>query len=110
MKNKVFIAMTAAVAMAALTACGDSSGSSEPSKAEACAQGISEDCLAGTWSLIGLANKNTGDIYPYADYKQAGKQPGCYFGGIILPNGRKGFTVYKNGNQVERYLAITVAR
>ena len=76
MKNKVFIALAAAVAMSALTACGDSSGSSEPSKAEACAQGISEDCLAGTWSLIGLANKNTGDIYPYADYKQAGKQPG----------------------------------
>ena len=58
MKNKVFIALAAAVAMSALTACGDSSGSSEPSKAEACAQGISEDCLAGTWSLIGLANKN----------------------------------------------------
>ncbi len=36
--------------------------------------------------------------------KQAGKQLGCYYGGITLPNGRKGFAVYKNGKMVERYL------
>ena len=57
MKNKVFIAMTAAVAMAALTACGDSSGSSDPTKAEACAQGVSDECLDGTWDLIGIATQ-----------------------------------------------------
>lgn len=68
MKNKVFIAMTAAVAMAALTACGDSSGSSEPTKAEACAQGVSDECLDGTWDLIGIATNQTGEIYPYANY------------------------------------------
>ncbi|MBR2272106.1 MAG: hypothetical protein IJ912_07230 [Fibrobacter sp.] len=68
MKNKVFIAMTAAVAMAALTACGDSSGSSDPTKAEACAQGVSDECLDGTWDLIGIATNQTGEIYPYANY------------------------------------------
>jgi len=39
--------------------------------------------------------------------KQAGKQPGCYFGGITFPNGRKGFAVYKNGTLVERYAVLT---
>jgi len=42
--------------------------------------------------------------------KLAGKQPGCEYRGITLPNGKKGFVVYKNGNKVERYLAMTVAR
>lgn len=35
--------------------------------------------------------------------KAAGKKPGCYYGGILLPSGRQGFAVYKEGKVVERY-------
>lgn len=42
--------------------------------------------------------------------KQVAKQPGYDFRGITLPDGRRGFEVYKNGNLVERYVARTVAR
>ena len=66
MKNKVFIAMTAAVAMAALTACGDSGTSSAKSKATECANGLSAECLQGTWSLIGIAPISTDPANPGA--------------------------------------------
>jgi len=39
--------------------------------------------------------------------KAAGKQPGCYFGGITLPSGRRGFAVYRDGKVVERYSVMT---
>jgi hypothetical protein len=39
--------------------------------------------------------------------KNAGKKPGCYFGGITLPSGRKGFAIYKEGKIIEKYTAIT---
>ena len=35
--------------------------------------------------------------------KAAGKQPGCWYGGIVL---RRGFAVYKEGKVVEQYTAI----
>jgi hypothetical protein len=35
--------------------------------------------------------------------KIAGKQPGCYFGGITLPCGKRGFAVYRDGKVIERY-------
>lgn len=35
--------------------------------------------------------------------KAAGKKPGCHFGGIVLPSGRRGFAVYKDGKVIERY-------
>ena len=35
--------------------------------------------------------------------KKAGKKPGCYYGGIILPGGKKGFAIYHCGKVVERY-------
>lgn len=38
--------------------------------------------------------------------KQVAKQPGYYYYGTTLADGRKGFAVYKNGNLVERYLAF----
>jgi len=38
--------------------------------------------------------------------KRAGKEPGCYYGGITLPNGKRGFAVYKNGKLVENYVVI----
>ena len=39
--------------------------------------------------------------------KIAGKKPGCYYGGITLPNGRKGFAIYRDGKVIEKYTAIT---
>ena len=38
--------------------------------------------------------------------KQAGKKPGCYYGGITFPNGKKGFAVYRNGTKVEFYVCL----
>ena len=35
--------------------------------------------------------------------KIAGRQPGCYYGGIILRSGKKGFAVYRNGKVIEQY-------
>ena len=35
--------------------------------------------------------------------KKAGKRPGCYFGGIILRSGKKGFAIYREGKVVEQY-------
>ena len=37
--------------------------------------------------------------------KIAGKKPGCYYGGITLPGGKKGFAIYRDGKVVERYTA-----
>jgi hypothetical protein len=42
--------------------------------------------------------------------KIAGKKPGCYFGGIILKSGRKGFAIYREGKVVERYSVITLEK
>ena len=38
--------------------------------------------------------------------KEAGKEPGCHYGGIILPSGRKGFAIYQDGKVIERYTFI----
>ncbi len=38
--------------------------------------------------------------------KQVAKQPGYYYYGTTMPDGRRGFVVYKNGNQVEQYLTF----
>ena len=38
--------------------------------------------------------------------KQAGKQQDCEFRGITLPDGSKGFNVYRKGTLVERYVVI----
>ena len=42
--------------------------------------------------------------------KIAGKRPGCYFGGITLPSGRKGFAIYQEGKVVERYSVIALKK
>ena len=39
--------------------------------------------------------------------KIAGKQPGCYYGGITLRNGKKGFAVYRDGKEFERYSVLS---
>ena len=35
--------------------------------------------------------------------KIAGKQPGCYYGGITLCSGKKGFAIYRDGKVIEQY-------
>ena len=39
--------------------------------------------------------------------KAAGKKPGCYYGGITLPGGKKGFAIYREGKIFERYTVLT---
>ena len=38
--------------------------------------------------------------------KAAGKRPGCWYGGILLKSGRRGFAVYKEGKIQEQYSVI----
>ena len=38
--------------------------------------------------------------------KKAGREPGCYFGGITIKSGRRGFAVYRDGKVVAQYTAI----
>ena len=38
--------------------------------------------------------------------KAAGKRPGRYFGGIILPSGKHAFAVYEGGEIVEQYAVM----
>jgi hypothetical protein len=38
--------------------------------------------------------------------KKAGREPGCYFGGITLRSGRRGFAVYRDGKVVAQYTAM----
>ena len=35
--------------------------------------------------------------------KAAGKKPGCWYGGIVLKSGRRGFAVYREGKVVEQF-------
>ena len=32
--------------------------------------------------------------------------PGCYFGGITLRSGKKGFAIYREGKVIEQYSVI----
>ncbi len=38
--------------------------------------------------------------------KAAGKRPGCWYGGIVLRSGKRGFAVYKDGKILEQYSAM----
>ena len=42
-----------AIAATLITACGDETTSTPPTKAEQCAAGLTSDCLLGTWSVNG---------------------------------------------------------
>ena len=42
--------------------------------------------------------------------KAAGKKPGCWYGGITLRSGKKGWAVYKDGKVVEVYAVIIPSR
>ena len=38
--------------------------------------------------------------------KAAGKNPGCWYCGIILRSGKKGWAIYKDGKIVEQYAVM----
>ena len=38
--------------------------------------------------------------------KAAGKKPGCFYGGIVLKSGKKGFAIYREGKVIEQYSVI----
>ena len=38
--------------------------------------------------------------------KAAGKRPGCWYGGITLRSGKKGWAIYKGGKVVEQYAVM----
>ena len=38
--------------------------------------------------------------------KKAGKRPGCFYGGITLKSGKRGFAIYREGKVIERYSVI----
>ena len=38
--------------------------------------------------------------------KAAAKQPGYHYGGITLPSGKKGWSLYRDGKEVERYAVM----
>ena len=35
--------------------------------------------------------------------KKAGKRPGCWYGGIVLKSGKRGFAIYREGKVIEQY-------
>lgn len=38
--------------------------------------------------------------------KKAGKRPGCFYGGIVMRSGKKGFAIYRDGKVIEQYSVI----
>ena len=38
--------------------------------------------------------------------RMAGKQPGCWYGGITLPSGKKGWAIYKGSKIIEQYAVM----
>lgn len=38
--------------------------------------------------------------------KAAGRRPGCWWGGITLPSGKRGWAIYKDGKVVEQYAVM----
>jgi hypothetical protein len=41
--------------------------------------------------------------------RMAGKRPGCWYGGITLPSGKKGWAIYKGSKVIEQYAVIKQA-
>ncbi len=48
--------------------------------------------------------KNPEDALKQA--RMAGKQPGCWYGGITLPSGKKGWAIYKGSKIIEQYVVM----
>ena len=39
--------------------------------------------------------------------KAAGKRPGCWYGGITLRSGKRGWAIYKDGKVIEQYAVMS---
>ena len=60
MKKSFFAVAAAGVcATTLLVGCGDSSSSPSKSRVQKCANGLTDECLIGTWNLNGLVNLST---------------------------------------------------
>ena len=68
-----WIAVAGVCSVALLSACGDSSSSPSKSRAQKCANGLTEECLEGTWEMTGLVDLLTSPraIRPAFDYTAA---------------------------------------
>lgn len=65
------LAVAGLCSLAALTACGDSSSSPSKSKAQECAEGLSAECLVGSWNLIGISYVGETKVSPLYNYQAA---------------------------------------
>ncbi len=54
-----WVAVAGFCSVALLSGCGDSSSSPSKSRVQKCANGLSEECLVGTWNLNGLVDLQT---------------------------------------------------
>lgn len=69
---------------------------------------------AGKWILyLAVKSKPAMTTYYYTNpedalkrAKIAGKQPGCWYGGITLPSGKKGWAIYKGSKIIEQYAVM----
>ena len=71
MKTKILTLLTAST-LAIFSACSDDSGNSK-SIAEICAEGLSDDCLIGTWTLKTISQKDTKEVITDFSDAQGGK-------------------------------------
>lgn len=74
MKKSFFAVVAAGVcATALLVGCGDSSSSPSKSRVQKCANGLTDECLIGTWNMEGLVNMQAMPhaIRPAFDYASA---------------------------------------
>lgn len=70
MKTKIFT-LLAASTLAFFTACSDDSGNSK-TIAEICADGLSEDCLIGTWTLKSISQTGNKEVITDFSSSQGG--------------------------------------
>lgn len=70
MKTKI-LTLLAASCLAVFTACSDDSGDSK-TIAEICAEGLSEDCLVGTWTLKSISQKANNEVITDYSTEQGG--------------------------------------
>ena len=74
MKKSFFAVVAAGVcATALLVGCGDSSSSPSKSRVQKCANGLTDECLIGTWNMEGLVNMQAMPhaVRPAFDYASA---------------------------------------
>lgn len=70
MKKFSLIALAGVCSLGLLSACSDDS-TPDPTRAELCANGISDDCLNGAWNANGMANKASGEMHSMFNYTAA---------------------------------------